>query len=145
MRRLAVKVAPTASEKQTAPWREAMKEALSDLPAMVALSAAKRAIHRPFRFIGDIEHGVREIAAEIVEERHRRLVLLRHLRAEIERAASPVLSLPEFEERTYSDDQIRAMSTDIRAIGLKVGALTSAQVDAALRSNYVPDGEERAA
>lgn len=145
MRRLAVKVAPTASEAQTAPWRDAMKEALSDLPAMVALSAARRAIHRPFRFIGDIEHGVREIADEIIGRRRARLVALRRMRREIERAAAPAIALPECEEREYTAAQIRAMSADIRSIGLKVGALTQAQIDAALRSDCVLDEEVKVA
>lgn len=145
MRRLAVKVAPTASEAQTAPWRDAMKEALSDLPAMVALSAAKRAIHRPFRFIGDIEHGVREIADEIIARRQARLVVLRRMRAEVERAAAPAIVLIDVEERGYTPTEIRAMSAAIRSVGLKVGALTQAQVDEALRSDCVSSEEARVA
>lgn len=95
LRRLAVKVLPTANDAATVEWRSAMVEALADLPAMVALTAAKRAIHRPFRFIGDIEAALREIADEIMDERRRRLATFERHRAAIDRALNPPLALPE--------------------------------------------------
>ncbi|MBW6524436.1 hypothetical protein KZ810_13085 [Sphingomonas sp. RHCKR47] len=89
LRRLAVKVLPTARAADTMEWREALADALSDLPAMISLTAAKRAIHRPFRFIGEIEVTVREIAAQLITEREERLVAMRRHRDAIDRALNP--------------------------------------------------------
>lgn len=89
VRRLAVKVLPTAKPADTLEWRTAMVDALADLPAMISLTAAKLAIHRPFRFIGDIEATVREIAAELLEKREARLAAFHRHREAIERALNP--------------------------------------------------------
>ncbi|KQM65800.1 hypothetical protein ASE75_06100 [Sphingomonas sp. Leaf17] len=131
--RLAVKVLPTASESQTQLWRDALVEALSDLPAMISLTAAKRAIHRPFRFIGEIETAVREISAEMQAERHQRLTLLRRMQTEVERALRPPPTLPApAADAPLTGAQIRAMSSDLRRMGLTAGFITQDEIDAAL-------------
>lgn len=89
LRRLAVKVLPTAKAADTLEWRSAMVDALADLPAMIALTAAKHAIHRPFRFIGEIEAAVREIALELMGKRETALAAFRRHRDAIERAVTP--------------------------------------------------------
>jgi len=132
IRRLAVKVAPTASAAQTSEWRSALIEALSDLPAMISLTAAKRAIHRPFRFIGDIEHGIREIAGELLDNREKRLAELRWHKAAIERAMNQ-RALPEPDPAPeITGAAIVAMSDELRALGLARGFLSQEQVDAAM-------------
>lgn len=140
LRRLAVKVLPTAKSADTIEWRKTMAEALADLPAMVALTAAKRAIHRPFRFMGDIEPAVREIALEVQAERDERLAAFRRHRAEIESALNPPTALPApgYDE-PISAQGIRAMKPEWRQLGVKLGHVTQAEVDAALR------GEEQLA
>lgn len=133
LRRLAVKVAPTATPAQTVEWRNAMADALSDLPAMIALTAARNAIHRPFRFIGDIEAGVREIAADLLAERQIRLRGLDRMRGEIERAMKAATSLPApAADAPISPELIRAMKPEMRRMGLKAGFITAADVEAAM-------------
>lgn len=133
LRRLAVKVAPTASPEQTVEWRRAMAEALSDLPAMIALTAARRAIHRPFRFVGDIEAAVREIAAELLDRREARLRGLRRMAAELDRAMRAPPALPANDPAApIGAAQIRAMGPDLRRMGLAAGYLTKAEVAAAM-------------
>jgi hypothetical protein len=139
LRRLAVKVLPTAAPAQTGDWRAATIEALADLPAMISLTAAKRAIHRPFRFIGEIEVAVREISAELLEDRQLRLTAMRRHHAEIERAlnpATPALPAPD-PEAPITAAGIRAMSAALREMGLKAGFITQAEVDEALEGQQV--------
>lgn len=133
LRRLAVKVLPTAKPADTEAWRSALIEALADLPAMVALTAAKRAIHRPFRFIGDIEVTVREIAAEVLADRQEHLAAFTRHRNEIDRALNPpVAELPPPDgDAPISAHGIRAMTADFRRLGLKAGFITQEQIDAA--------------
>jgi hypothetical protein len=119
LRRLAVKVSPTASPTQTVEWRTMMVEALSDLPALVALTAAKKAIHRPFRYIGDIETAVREIAGELLAERETRRRGLERMRAENERARRPAPSLPAPVERDLSAEEIERTNAYLRRIGVR--------------------------
>ena len=122
LRRLAVKVLPTAKPVDTQAWREALVDALADLPAMVALTAAKRAIHRPFRFIGEIEATIREIAAEVQGERDRALAAFRRHRAEIQEALNPqqaALAEPE----QYQPVAVERMPEPIKRLGLKLGFL----------------------
>lgn len=94
LRRLAVKIAPGMSAAQGREWREVMVDALSDLPALVALTAAKRAIHRPMQFMNEIEPVVREIAADLERQRREAIARLERMRGEIERAAHPAPALP---------------------------------------------------
>lgn len=118
LRRLAVKVSPTASEAQTKPWQDSMAEAFSDLPAMIALTAAKRAIHTPFRFIGDVEVEVRRIAAELAERRAIRLRGLRRMQREVERAMRPAPALPVRDAQLPSPEEVRRTNAYLRSIGV---------------------------
>lgn len=140
LRRLAVKVLPTARSADTVEWRNAMTEALSDLPAMVSLTAAKRAIHRPFRFIGEIEAAVREIAAELLDERQRRLAMLRRHRGEIERALAPPPALPPVDPAPA----VTAADVDrVNEFMARYGLSTRFKTDMAgdVSSTYVPREE----
>lgn len=132
LRRLAVKVLPTAAPAQTKEWRTMMVEALSNLPAMVALTAAKKAIHEPFRFIGEIEPAIRSIAAAMIEKRNARLKGLERMQADIERARRAPAALPAADpDREITAEEIRAMKPELRSMGLKAGFITQDQVDAA--------------
>ena len=138
--RLAAKVLPTAKPADTTVWRDAMTDALCDLPAMVSLTAAKRAIHTPFRFIGEIEIAVREIADGILAERQAALAAFRRHAAEINAALNPVapaIASP-VADAPITVDQIRAMTPQFRAMGLKAGFITQQQIDEAI-------GEQRLA
>jgi hypothetical protein len=129
LRRLAAKVLPTAGDAANA-WRAAMVEALSDLPAMIALTAAKKAIHQPFRFVGEIEPAIRELAAQMIDRRRLRRDALERMRADLRRAATPAPALPA--PAAITADGIRAMTPDLRRLGLRLGFITQADVDAAL-------------
>lgn len=119
LRRLAVKVSPTATENQTKPWQDSMAEAFSDLPAMIALTAAKRAIHTPFRFIGDVEVEVRRIAVELTQRRHDRLRALRRMQADIERATRPTPTLPKHDPEPATPEQVAHINSFLRSIGVR--------------------------
>ena len=139
LRRLAVKVLPTARAADTAEWRTAMVDALSDLPAMVALTAAKRALHRPFRFIGEVEPAVREIADELLGEYKCRLNLLRRHREDIERARRPAPALPHPVDRPITDEDAARVNGFLERCGLSTRF--AADMAAAPSSSYVPHEE----
>ena len=139
LRKLGAKVLPTAAADAAAAWREAMVEALSDLPAMIALTAAKKAIHKPFRFVGEVEPAIREIAEAMIERRHVRAAALQRMRDAIHRAANPTPALPAPDITAAG---IRAMKPEMRALGLRAGFITQEQVDEALA--YDEDQREAA-
>lgn len=93
LRKLAAKIAPSMSVEQADAWCEAVVEALSDLPAMVALTAAKRAIHVPMTFLNEVEGIVRGIAAEVDRDRRAALRRLAELRDVLDRLQSPPAEL----------------------------------------------------
>lgn len=119
LRRLAVKVSPTASESQTKPWQDSMAEAFSDLPAMIALTAAKRAIHTPFRFIGEVEVEVRRIAVELAQRRQDRIRGLRRMQGDIERAMRAPPSLPAYSPEPATPEQMDRINGYLRSIGVR--------------------------
>lgn len=119
LRRLAVKVSPTATENQTKPWQDSMAEAFSDLPAMIALTAAKRAIHTPFRFIGEVEVEVRRIAVELTRRRHDRLRALRRMQADIERAVRTVPTLRQHDPAPATPEEVSRINGFLRSIGVR--------------------------
>lgn len=130
LRRLAVKIAPGMAVEQGKIWREVMTDALSDLPAMVALTAAKRAIHRPMSFLNEVEAIVRQIAVEIHAERRRARERLADLFAVVQRPAQLALP-PQDDGAPFSPDEIRKMSVEIRDMGVAGGWITQAEIDAA--------------
>jgi hypothetical protein len=135
LRRLAVKVSPGMSVEQSSAWRDVMVDALADLPALVALTAAKRALHRPMTFMNEIETVVREIAAEVEKERRQALWRLRKLKAEIDAAAQPKLAAPEGWEggqcAPLSADELRRMPKFVLQFGITAGHLSPEELEAA--------------
>lgn len=88
---IAAKIAPTMSDAQGEAWRSAMLDALSNLPAMVALTAAKRALHQPMQFISEVEGTIRVSAAAIIADRQDAIRRIQWLIADLEAAARPKL------------------------------------------------------
>lgn len=117
LRRLAVKIAPGMSVAQADAWRKVMTEALGDLPAMVALTAAKRAIHRPMQFLNEIEGVVREIAADMITRRKLALLRLDALRDEIERASQP--KLPDPAREPWTEERVGDANAIFARLGIK--------------------------
>jgi hypothetical protein len=126
LRRLAAKVLPTAGEGAQA-WREAMVEALSDLPAMIALTAARRAIHTPFRFVGEIEVEIRRIAAELESRRNTRLLIIGQMRRRLDQP--PELSAPSAASAEPMTEEARERTNAyLRRIGIRTQIAADGEV-----------------
>lgn len=125
---LAAKISPTMPADQGKVWRDAMTKALSDLPAFVALTAAQRAIHRPMKFMNEVEAVIREIAELITAERREAIWRLKSWLAEIERASAPVLPAPPPMPPELTAEEIRRMSTPLLRMGMTGGWLSAAQI-----------------
>lgn len=136
LRRLAVKVAPGMAPAQTEEWRKVMTDALADLPAMVALTAAKRALHVPMTFMNEIEGAVRAQAAVVIAERRNAVERLRLL--EVQMRQMGMARLEDRRADPLTTEEIAAMPAHVREMGLKCGAITQEQADAA----KVADGSE---
>ena len=132
LRRLAAKVLPTAGEAAQA-WREAMVEALSDLPAMIALTAARRAIHTPFRFVGEIEVEIRRIAAELMMRRNTRLLVIAALRRKLDQL---VLSVEPAPSEPISEAARLRTNAYLRRIGVHTQLAADGDV-----CSVVPDAD----
>jgi hypothetical protein len=129
---IGMKIAPTMSEAQCSAWLTAVAMALSDLPAKVAAQAARAAIHIPMTFPNEVDGHVRAEALKIMDRHRRALRRLRALHDEIARAMhpQPVLTGPD-PLTPFTADEIRKMTADVRSLGLKCGALTQQEIDAA--------------
>jgi hypothetical protein len=127
LRRLAAKIAPAMPAAPAAVWREVMVDALSDLPAMVSLTAAKRALHKPMQYLNEVEGIVRNLADDVLAERKhaRRRIEDLPLRARRETPALP----PQEEGAPFSFDEIKRLSATMRRLGLATGAITQEQLD----------------
>jgi len=130
---LCTKIAPTMSEDQADAWIKVTVTALSDLPGRVAREAAQKALHRPMRFLNEVEAEVRSLAVDVAARHSIALRNLRTLEAEIRRAAEPA---PAIEGATEAPPitlaGIRAMTPEMRKMGIGLGAITQEEVDAAL-------------
>ncbi len=129
LRRLAVKVSPGMSPAQGEEWRKVMVDALADLPAMVALTAGKRALHVPMQFMNEIEPAIRAAAAQVIAERNLAIERLRLLAVQMRQAGLPRLEDRRSDPLTAAE--IAAMTPAMREMGLKCGAITQEQIDAA--------------
>ncbi|WBO23949.1 hypothetical protein [Sphingomonas abietis] len=136
LRRLAIKIAPGMQPAQTQPFRDVLVEALSDLPAMVALTAAKRALHQQMDFLNQIEKVVREIAATVIAERRAARGRLEDLARDLSRPRRAALP-PQEDGAPLSLDEIRKMSAHMRSLGISTGFISAeqlAEVEAAERA-----------
>lgn len=117
---IAAKIAPTMSVEQGRVWREAMILALSNLPAMISLTAAKRALHRPISFISDVDGVIRAAAEEITHERTEALRRIERLIRELQAASEPKLPAaePEPVEPITEEARIRT-NAYLRRIGVR--------------------------
>jgi hypothetical protein len=135
---IGAKIAPHLSVAQGDAWRAAMTDALADLPALVVLTAVKRAIHRPMQFVSEAEGVIRQIAGEVTSERQEAIARMERLKSEIERAAAPLPALPApVEQPDLTSDEIRRLCRGdiggpVLKMGLAAGWITQEQIDAAL-------------
>lgn len=119
------KIAPGMPAEAADRWCGVMIKALSDLPAMIALTAAKRAIHQPMQFLNEVETAIRNIAAVVVRERKNALGRLEALERELRAASQSALPAPAVEPMTQ--EEIDALPVSMRRAGLRFGALTEEQ------------------
>lgn len=101
-------------------WLSSTMLALSDLPAKVAVSATRQALHHSFRFPNEVQPAIREIAAEIIERHKLALHRLRMMHAEIQRAANPPVPQIAEEPKVWTQEEVEKMN----AIFAKIGATT---------------------
>lgn len=66
LRPVGAKIAPHLSGEQATAWRKAMVMALSDLPADVAITAARAVIHQPMQFLSEVEIAIRKQAGPAI-------------------------------------------------------------------------------
>lgn len=135
------KIMPTMTAEQCRGWREAVIDALSDLPAMAALTAAKRALRTPLNFLSQVDGEVRRQAALIDSER---AIGAWRIQTLIDDRATPALSASAAsgEQPDFSDAEVRGMSGEMRALGLRCGGLTQEQID---RADAALEAERQAA
>jgi hypothetical protein len=119
LKAIGAKVSPQMSGNQVSAWLDAVSLSLSIFPAKVAASAARAAIHEPFKFLGDVDAKLHELA-QIELERHKlALWRLNLMRKEIQRAANPLNQLEHMDE-LWTQEKI----DEANATFVKVGAKT---------------------
>jgi hypothetical protein len=98
-------------------WLSATLMSLSDLPAKIAISAVRQAVHRDFRFPSEVKPVIREIAAGIAERHRLALHRLKLMRAELERAANPQ---PQIEQQPmiWTQEEVDRSNGLFRKIGI---------------------------
>jgi hypothetical protein len=123
LRPTGAKLAPHLSPAQADAWIDGVLLSLSKWPPRVAAAAARAAVHEPFRFIGDVDAKLHELAATIDRKHRNALFRLRRLAEEIERAANPPprLEAPEEETQPWPIEEARRLNPSLLAIGLRQG------------------------
>ena len=119
LRPIGAKVSPTISDAQALAWRKAMVLALSDLPARIALYATGKAIHRPFKYLNEVEVVVREIATDAAERQQTARWRLKLWLEQVDRALmpQPQLAAPE-EEPLGTQAEVDDLNATMRTCGL---------------------------
>jgi hypothetical protein len=143
LRPMGAKIAPTMSTEQATAWLAAMVMALSDLPEIGVVKAAREAIHVPIRFPNEVDGVIRAKSEEVMYRHHRAIRRLRGLREMIDMPGKMARSLPpplSADQDPITAEEIRAMTPSMIRIGLANGWLTQAEVDAALPE---PASEEK--
>jgi hypothetical protein len=132
------KIMPTMTADQCKDWCSAVTDALTDLPAMLVLTATKRALRTPMNFLSQVDGEIRRLATVIQNERTMGAYRITTM---LEVLAAPTPAEVAAEEPVeFTDEEIRRMSPDMRALGLGCGALTQEMIDQAVTS-----GEQAAA
>lgn len=128
--KIGAKIMPTMTPSQCTAWRDAMIDALSDLPAMLALTAAKRALRTPINFLSQVDGEIRRLAQVIQNER---TVGAYRISALLEACDATTAAADAVEEPVeFTDAEILRMSPEMRSLGLGCGALTQEMIDRAL-------------
>lgn len=122
IRSIGLRLRPDFSEDQAHLWIASIVEALDDQSLRIALAAARDALHAPIRFPGEVHAVIVEKCAI-----HRRTYLqaisqLERLLKTID--APPALTAaPEAQRQAMSLDDLQAMPSSIRSLGISGGWL----------------------
>lgn len=122
LRPTGAKLAPHLSSAQAEAWIDAVLLSLSKWPPRVAAGAARAAVHEPFRFIGDVDARLHELAANIDRKHRNALHRLHRIAEEMERAANPPPTLPPPEEIVpWTLEEARTLVPVMLDIGCRQG------------------------
>lgn len=131
LRRIAGKISPGMSPAQANVWRDLMCKALADLPAMVALTATKRAFHVPMQYLNEVEGVIRDIAAQVIRERNLAMSRLDSLREQMQRGSAPRLDTRATDFEGWTIERLRDLPRFAAGSLLRAGAITQEQYDEA--------------
>jgi hypothetical protein len=131
---IGMKIAPSMGADVAADWLTAVMMALSDFPARVVAQAARTAIRVPMAYLNEVDGHVRAEAERIMSRHRRAIARLKAMREEIQRAACPPvpqIAAPEDGATALSAAELRALTPELRRMGLAKGWVTQADLDAA--------------
>lgn len=134
---LAAKIAPTMSVAQGQAWRNAMIDALANLPGMVSITAAKRALHQPMQFISEVEGAIRAAAELIILERKDAIARIQWLITDLETCQRPQLAAPP--EAPPTPAELAAMMDGVKDPDLKAMLRRTA-----ISAGWAPPAEDKA-
>lgn len=126
---IGAKLNPGMSPEKASAWCDAIAVSLSKYPARVAIHAAKEGQTEPFRYIGDVDARLHEIAQDAMDRNAVALIRLRAFRDDIERANQPKLPMSEVPPLTI--DEISRVPDAYIRMGLSLGEITQEQVEEA--------------
>lgn len=131
---IGMKIAPAMGKEVAGDWLSAVMMALSDFPAKVIVQATRSAIRVPMQYLNEVDGQVRAEAEKIMARHRTALLRLRQMQEAIRRAAEPerpALAPPEDGATPLSPAELRALTPDLRRIGLAQGWITQEQLEAA--------------
>lgn len=141
IRNIGARIRPDFTEDQARIWIAAMVDALDELPARIAIAAARDARSEPIEFPGQVL-GVIKTKAEAHLSAYRRNI--RRLKQMLDLADQPPLIEASSEARAaaqrISDEELQDMPEHLRTLGLAGGFLIESQ-DGCIR--WATDDEQQ--
>lgn len=132
------KIRPDFSASQAQHWAGAVIAGLSDFPGPVIAAACRAARHHAFEFPGQVDGAIRKAADDIMRRHNVAKMRLESLRRQIMRSAQPRLPAPP--PRPLTQQEVDEMPAEMRALGLKIGALVE-DADGRVMPNPEPPEE----
>lgn len=99
-------------------WRKALLLKLSNLPGPIVLKAVRKAMHESFRFFGDVEPKVRELANEAAEHQRIALWRMKRWRDEIEKALNPQPMLEAPPPEPATQEEVDNLNASMKRCGI---------------------------
>lgn len=108
---------PKMSPEQARAWRKAMLVKFSDLPGVIAVKAATKAVHSSFEFFNQVDGAIRALANEALKQQETAVWKLKKWREETERALNPPPALPPPPEEPMTEEDVAELNAIFRRIG----------------------------